>query len=79
LAALSRDYFSVYFEHDAWNNFFLCSISFLTQQSLQLEQFSQMKRNKISARYTFQDVLIIFSKVSGTVADRRNFGTGPDP
>jgi hypothetical protein len=51
LAPLFRDYFSVYFEHDAWNNFFLCSISFLTQQSLQLEQFSQMKRNKISARY----------------------------
>jgi hypothetical protein len=46
-----RDYFSVYFEHDAWNNFFLCSISFLTQHSLQLEQFSQMKRNKIYARW----------------------------
>jgi hypothetical protein len=79
LAALFRDYFSVYFEHDAWNNFFLCSISFLTQQSLQLEQFSQMKRNKISARYTFHDVLIIFSKFSGSFADPGNFDTGPDP
>jgi dedicator of cytokinesis protein 1 len=45
-----RDYFSIYFEHDAWNNFFQCSISFITQPSLQLEQFSQMKRNKVLAR-----------------------------
>ena len=46
-----RDYFSVNFEHDLWNNFFECSISFLTQPSLQLESFSQMKRAKILARY----------------------------
>merc|ERR1712020_694825 len=46
-----RDYFSVNFEHDLWNNFFECSISFLTQSSLQLESFSQMKRAKILARY----------------------------
>jgi len=46
-----RDFFSVYFEHDAWNNFFQCSISFLTQESLQVEEFSQMKRAKILATY----------------------------
>ena len=48
-----RDYFSISFEHDAWNNFFECAISFLTQPSLQLEQFSQMKRAKILARWVW--------------------------
>ena len=46
-----RDFFSIYFEHDAWNNFFECSISFLAQPSLQVEGFSQMKRAKILQTY----------------------------
>ncbi len=46
-----RDFFSIYFENDAWNNFFECSISFLTQPSLQVEEFSQMKRAKILSTY----------------------------
>ena len=46
-----RDLFSSYYEHDAWNNFFECSISFLTQPSLQVEEFSQMKRAKILSTY----------------------------
>ena len=46
-----RDFFSVNFEHDLWNNFFCCAISFLTQPSLQLESFSQMKRAKVLGRY----------------------------
>ena len=31
-----RDFFSVYFVHDVWNNFFFCAIAFLTQPSLQV-------------------------------------------
>ena len=46
-----RDFFSINFEHDVWNNFFCCAISFLTQPNLQLETFSQMKRAKVIARY----------------------------
>ena len=34
-----------------WNNFFLCAISFLTQEPLQLEQFSTAKRSKIISTY----------------------------
>ena len=45
-----RDFFSVNFEYDVWNNFFCCAISFLTQPNLQLETFSQMKRAKILSR-----------------------------
>ncbi|CAG2058639.1 unnamed protein product, partial [Timema podura] len=46
-----RDYFFQPFEIQAWNNFFHCAIAFLTQPSLQLETFSQNKRNRIVARY----------------------------
>ena len=46
-----RDHYLHPFEVQLWNNFFHCSISFLTQDSLQLENFSQNKRNKIIARY----------------------------
>ena len=34
-----RDFFSVYFVHDVWNNFFFCAIAFLTQPSLQVANF----------------------------------------
>lgn len=46
-----RDYFSDQFEHQVWNNFFHCAVSFLTQPALQLETFSQSKRWRILTRY----------------------------
>ena len=46
-----RQRFTNPFEYQVWNNFFHCSITFLTQQSLQLENFSTVKRNKIVSRY----------------------------
>ncbi|XP_054707947.1 dedicator of cytokinesis protein 1-like [Uloborus diversus] len=46
-----RDRFTTPFEYQVWNNFFHCAIAFLTQDALQLENFSQNKRNKIILRY----------------------------
>ncbi|XP_071039760.1 dedicator of cytokinesis protein 1 isoform X2 [Parasteatoda tepidariorum] len=46
-----RDRFQNPFEIQVWNNFFHCAIAFLTQNALQLENFSQNKRNKIVLRY----------------------------
>ena len=46
-----RDKFSNPFEYQLWNNFFHCAISFLTQPSLQLETFTDNKRNRILASY----------------------------
>ncbi|XP_073969012.1 dedicator of cytokinesis protein myoblast city isoform X3 [Rhodnius prolixus] len=46
-----RDYYFQMFEHQAWNNFFHCAISFLTQPALQLESFSPAKARRIVARY----------------------------
>lgn len=46
-----RDKFFRNFEYDAWSNFFHCAIAFMTQPSLQLEQFSQTKRIRIINRY----------------------------
>ncbi|XP_063609034.1 dedicator of cytokinesis protein 1-like isoform X2 [Penaeus indicus] len=39
------------FKEIVWNNFFTCAINFITQRSLQLETFTQSKRNKILSRY----------------------------
>ncbi|XP_014253314.1 dedicator of cytokinesis protein 1 isoform X3 [Cimex lectularius] len=44
-------FFSKNFEHQAWNNFFHCAISFLTQPALQLEMFSPTKKRMIVKRY----------------------------
>ncbi|CAM1325956.1 DOCK2 (predicted), partial [Pycnogonum litorale] len=46
-----RDEFSSPFEFHVWDNFFHCAIAFLTQNALQLENFSQNKRVKIISRY----------------------------
>ncbi|XP_064466141.1 dedicator of cytokinesis protein 1-like [Ornithodoros turicata] len=46
-----RDRFTNPFDYQVWNNFFHCAIAFLTQDALQLENFSPNKRNKIIARY----------------------------
>ncbi|XP_041370196.1 dedicator of cytokinesis protein 1-like isoform X4 [Gigantopelta aegis] len=50
-ASTIHEKFSNPFEQQLWNNFFHCSISFLTQDSLQLEHFSGAKREKIIAKY----------------------------
>ncbi|XP_030057685.1 dedicator of cytokinesis protein 5 isoform X1 [Microcaecilia unicolor] len=39
------------FELQLWNNYFHLGVAFLTQDSLQLENFSQEKRNKILKKY----------------------------
>ncbi|CAL4142292.1 unnamed protein product, partial [Meganyctiphanes norvegica] len=39
------------FKETIWSNFFHCAIKFVTQPSLQLETFTQSKRNKILNRY----------------------------
>lgn len=39
------------FERQVWSNFFHCSIAFLIQPPLQLDQFSENKKSKILQRY----------------------------
>ncbi|KAK2513113.1 Dock5 [Columba guinea] len=39
------------FELQLWNNYFHLAVAFLTHESLQLETFSQAKRNKIIKKY----------------------------
>ncbi|KAI5167804.1 Dedicator Of Cytokinesis Protein 5 [Manis pentadactyla] len=39
------------FELQLWNNYFHLAVAFLTHESLQLETFSQAKRNKIMKKY----------------------------
>ncbi|XP_059577139.1 dedicator of cytokinesis protein 2 [Alligator mississippiensis] len=39
------------FELQLWNNYFHLAVAFLTQESLQLENFSQAKRTSILAKY----------------------------
>ncbi len=39
------------FEFQLWNNFFHLAVAFVTQESLQLENFSPAKRNKILERF----------------------------
>ncbi|KAK1154391.1 dedicator of cytokinesis protein 5-like [Acipenser oxyrinchus oxyrinchus] len=39
------------FELQLWNNYFHLTVAFLTHKSLQLETFSQEKRNKIISKY----------------------------
>ncbi|XP_071089559.1 dedicator of cytokinesis protein 1-like isoform X4 [Haliotis cracherodii] len=46
-----HDKFSSPFEQQLWNNFFHCTISFLIQDPLQLENCLPSKRHKIISRY----------------------------
>ncbi|XP_043925470.1 dedicator of cytokinesis protein 2 [Protopterus annectens] len=39
------------FEVQLWNNYFHLAVAFIIQESLQLENFSQVKRNKITNKY----------------------------
>ncbi|KAL8560337.1 hypothetical protein ACOMHN_006068 [Nucella lapillus] len=50
-ATTIHEKFSNPFEQQLWNNFFHCAISFLTQDPLQLDNFSVSKRTKIITRY----------------------------
>lgn len=49
ISSSSNDFSGVFFQ--LWSNFFHCAISFLTQDALQLENFSSSKRQKIISRY----------------------------
>ncbi|CAH1099777.1 unnamed protein product [Psylliodes chrysocephalus] len=46
-----RDCFFQKFEHDAWNNFFHCAIAFMTQEALQLDNFSFNKKMRVLDLY----------------------------
>lgn len=47
-----------------WTNYFNLSVDYLTQQSLQLEQFSDVKREKIIEKYGDMRVLMGFQILS---------------
>lgn len=46
-----KDNFLDPFKLNVWSNFFHCSIAFLTQKTLQLDQFGDNKKSKILLRY----------------------------
>lgn len=50
-ARIIREHFSDPFEKQVWSNFFHCSIAFLVQPALQLDQFTNNKRSMILTRY----------------------------
>lgn len=50
-AKIIMDHFHSPFEKQVWSNFFHCSIAFLIQTPLQLDQFSENKRLTILNRY----------------------------
>lgn len=50
-AKIIMDHFHNPFEKQVWSNFFHCSIAFLIQTPLQLDQFSENKRQTILTRY----------------------------
>ncbi|XP_068180969.1 dedicator of cytokinesis protein 2 [Antennarius striatus] len=49
------------FEVQLWNNYFHLAVAFITQESLQLQNFSPTKRNKILAKYGDMRRLIGFA------------------
>lgn len=48
------------FDYQLWNNYFNLAVAFITQPSLQLENFSVAKRQKIKERYQDMRVLLGF-------------------
>lgn len=50
-ARIIREHFSEPFEKQVWSNFFHCSIAFLTQPALQLDNFTGNKKSMILTRY----------------------------
>ncbi|KAK7862569.1 hypothetical protein R5R35_004185 [Gryllus longicercus] len=53
-----------YFDHQLWSNYFNLAVTFLTQPSLQLEKFSEVKRDKILEKYGDMRVLMGFQILS---------------
>ncbi|XP_074036384.1 dedicator of cytokinesis spg isoform X2 [Leptinotarsa decemlineata] len=53
-----------YFDKELWTNYFNLSVDYLTQASLQLEQFSDVKREKIIEKYGDMRVLMGFQILS---------------
>ncbi|KAJ8941123.1 hypothetical protein NQ318_007705 [Aromia moschata] len=53
-----------YFDKELWANYFNLSVDYLTQESLQLEQFSDVKREKIIEKYGDMRVLMGFQILS---------------
>ncbi|XP_066246456.1 dedicator of cytokinesis protein 3 isoform X2 [Euwallacea similis] len=53
-----------YFDKELWTNYFNLSVDYLTQQSLQLEQFSDVKREKVIEKYGDMRVLMGFQILS---------------
>ncbi|KMZ05390.1 dedicator of cytokinesis protein 1 isoform X1 [Drosophila simulans] len=51
LTVVITDYFLCPFEKQIWSNFFQCSIAFLVQSPLQLNDFNDNKRQIVFARY----------------------------
>lgn len=51
LTIVIREKFYSPFEHSVWESFFSCAIAFLTQPSLQLDQFNVHKKSTILQRY----------------------------
>ncbi|XP_068155287.1 dedicator of cytokinesis protein 1 isoform X1 [Drosophila tropicalis] len=51
LSIVIMDYFLTPFEKQIWSNFFQCSIAFLVQSPLQLNDFNDNKRQIVFARY----------------------------
>jgi len=58
------------FSKDIWNNWFHCTIKFITQPALQLEKFLPSKRSKIKVLY--QDM----RKVAAEEVKRMWYGLG---
>uniref|UniRef100_A0A1Y1KZG9 C2 DOCK-type domain-containing protein n=1 Tax=Photinus pyralis TaxID=7054 RepID=A0A1Y1KZG9_PHOPY len=53
-----------YFDKELWTSYFNLAVDYLTQQSLQLEQFSEVKREKIIEKYGDMRVLMGFQILS---------------
>ncbi|XP_075236477.1 dedicator of cytokinesis spg [Lycorma delicatula] len=53
-----------HFDNQVWSNYFNLAVAFLTQPSLQLEKFSEVKREKVIAKYGDMRVLMGFQILS---------------
>lgn len=53
-----------YFDKELWTRYFNLAVDYLTQQPLQLEQFSEVKREKILEKYGDMRVLMGFQILS---------------
>lgn len=53
-----------HFDNHLWNQYFNLAVAFLTQPSLQLEQFSEVKREKMMERYGDMRVLMGYQILS---------------